>query len=114
MHAASIWPHMGFTCRKASRENKDAQPATLGKDLLMGKGTELCVLVSAGASLVWEEQEPREDAVRFTSAHHAIVIIHLQPDLIPSLQMEEDSSRGNLDAVGLVVTEAGLLDLVLE
>lgn len=51
-----------------------------------------CAGLSSGAPLVWEEQEPREDAVGATDAHHAIVVIHLQPDLVPSLQVEEDAT----------------------
>lgn len=69
--------------------------------------------VGSADPLVWEEQEPGEDAVRVGNAHHAIVVVHSQPHLVRSSQVEQHPPRADLHGVGLVVTEAGHPPLVL-
>lgn len=58
-------------------------------------------------SLVWEEQEAREDIVRALDTHHAIIIVDLQPHLLARCHVEQDPTGGDLLSVGCMVTEGG-------
>lgn len=61
-------------------------------------------------TLVREEQEAGEDAVRAFCAHHAIVVVDRQPHLLAFLQPQQHAARADLLAAGHVVAEGGHLE----
>lgn len=58
---------------------------------------------------VWEEQEPREDAVGTVDAQQGVLFRGLQEDVLPLLKLEDHAAHGDLEGVLGVVTEGGHL-----
>lgn len=65
-------------------------------------------------TLVREEQEAGEDAVRAFRAHHAVVVVDRQPHLLTLLHPQQHASRADLLAAGHVVAEGGHLEAAAE
>lgn len=54
---------------------------------------------------VWEEQEPREDAIGTFHAQQGVLVCGLQEDVLPFIQLEDHAARGDLEGALDVIAE---------